>query len=57
MDALNLGAFLSPLITVTTVWNIGETGDIYSQRSAPLAGQSEGFTLTTRLNSYYKTCQ
>ena len=29
MDALTLGMFLSPILTVTTVWNTGETGDIH----------------------------
>ena len=29
MDALTLGIFLSPILTVTTVWNTGETGDIH----------------------------
>ena len=28
MDALTLGTFLSPILTVTTVWNTGETGDM-----------------------------
>ena len=28
MDALTLGTFLSPILTVTTVWNTRETGDI-----------------------------
>ena len=28
MDALTLSTFLSPILTVTTVWNTGETGDI-----------------------------
>ena len=28
MDALTLGTFLSPILTITTVWNTGETGDI-----------------------------
>ena len=28
MDALTLGKFLSPILTVTTVWNTGETGHI-----------------------------
>ena len=28
MDALILGTFLSPILTVTTVWNTRETGDI-----------------------------
>ena len=28
MDALTLGRFLSPILSVTTVWNTGETGDI-----------------------------
>ena len=30
MDALTLGMFLSLILTVTTVWNTGETGDMYS---------------------------
>ena len=30
MDVLTLGTFLSTILTVTTVWNTGETGDIYS---------------------------
>ena len=29
LDALTQGIFLSPILTVTTVWNTGETGDIY----------------------------
>ena len=29
MDALTLGTFLSPMFTVTTEWNTGETGYIY----------------------------
>ena len=29
MVALTLDKFLSPRLTVTTVWNTGETGDIY----------------------------
>ena len=29
MDALTLGTFLSPILTVTTVWNTEETGNIY----------------------------
>ena len=29
MDALTLGMFLSPMLTVTTVWITGETGDIH----------------------------
>ena len=28
MDALTLGTFLIPILTVTIVWNNGETGDI-----------------------------
>ena len=28
MDALILGMFLSPILTVTTAWNTVETGDI-----------------------------
>ena len=28
MDALTLGTFLSPIVTVTTVWNTGDTGDM-----------------------------
>ena len=30
MDALTLDTFFSPILTVTTVWNAGETGDINS---------------------------
>ena len=29
MDVIILDAFLRPILTVTTVWNTGETGDIY----------------------------
>ena len=29
MDTLTLSTFLIPILTVTTVWNTGETGDIY----------------------------
>ena len=32
MDALPLGTFFSPILTVTTVWNTGETGDVYDKR-------------------------
>ena len=28
MDALTLGTFLGPILTVTIVWNTGETVDI-----------------------------
>ena len=28
IDVLTLGTFLSPILTVTTEWNTGETGDI-----------------------------
>ena len=31
MDALTLSTFLSPILTVTTVWNTGETGEIYKR--------------------------
>ena len=30
MDVPTLNTFLSPMFTVTTVWNTGETGDIYT---------------------------
>ena len=30
MDVLTLGTFLSPILTVATEWNTGETGDIYT---------------------------
>ena len=33
MDALTLGMFLSPILTVTTVWNTGETGDIHELKA------------------------
>ena len=33
MDALTLSRFLSPILTITTVLDIGETGDIYKQSS------------------------
>ena len=29
MDALTLGTFLSQILTVITLWNTGETGDMY----------------------------
>ena len=35
MDALTLGTFLSPILTVTIVWNTGETGDIYYRDIIP----------------------
>ena len=32
MDVSILGTFLSPILTVTTVWNTGETGDIKASK-------------------------
>ena len=32
MDAFTLGTILSPILTVTTVWNTGETGDINGRK-------------------------
>ena len=29
MDVPTLSTFLIPILTLTTVWNTGETGDIY----------------------------
>ena len=44
MDAPTLSTFLSPILTVTTVWNTGETGDIdaiksYNEASSSLVVQ------------------
>ena len=33
MDALTLGTFFGPILTVTTVWNTGETGDMNASNS------------------------
>ena len=33
MDALTLGMFFGPILTVTTVWNTGETGDMNASNS------------------------
>ena len=31
MDAFTVSTFLSPILNVTTVWNTGETDDIYAE--------------------------
>ena len=31
MDALTVSTLLSPMLNVTTVWNTGETGNIYAE--------------------------
>ena len=36
MDALTLGTFLIPILTVTTVWNTGETGDTNTPCKLPI---------------------
>ena len=35
MDAVILNANLKPMLTVTTAWNTGETGDIYGVKKIP----------------------
>ena len=51
MDVPTLSLFLRPILTVTSVWNAGETGEIYSLK---WLGYFYDEKNVTRYNSFYK---